>query len=339
MQSQYADMMASDQLALHCAVLSRAADEKTTELIKYLIEVMPESLEATSQDGWTPLLLAFSLHHFPAAQLLINAGANQRKRDREGRNIMHLVVVDTDNEPIRKEGDVKRLLALIEKPVLQDLFTERSTTSPGAQTPLARWLGSFEGRFPSSDTKGNTAVLRIILDCSLGKDLEIMDGSGQFPLHTAVKVSQCNFVETMLERNPTLLHRENTTGETPVELADRLYLQYHIRSPPHLDNGSKLVRKVYQRVETQPWFVHEEKAEPDVRRTWLVCKEAAGRFPGRRKLVSLNDANEVSKRLAKRQSEQNGEHVDDRLARAAEFRAQDEVSHWLREANRVRRSS
>lgn len=243
---------------------------------------MPQSLETTSQGGYTPLLLAFSLNRFAAAQLLIEAGANPRKRDRLGRNVLHLLLAGMS--PVTQcDGDLKRWLALIDGPVLQELFTQRSTTSPGAQTPLARWLDRLGRRQPpSGDTKGERDVLELILNCSEGADLEVMDGSGQFPLHKAVRWSQYNIVETMVERKPTLLHRENATGQTPLDLAETKYLQYHIHHPPNMQDGRGF-NLPPPPGQTPPDFDRfpERMKEPDIRRTWHVCMEAANASQGR----------------------------------------------------------
>jgi len=91
---------------------------------------------------------------------------------------MHLIFAGTDNAPKREEGNVKRVLELIGKTILRKLLTERSTACPGAQTPLGSWLDCFSRQNLSSDTKGKRDVLKIILDCSEGADLKMMDGVG-----------------------------------------------------------------------------------------------------------------------------------------------------------------
>lgn len=165
----------------------------------------------------------------------------------------------------------------------------------------------------------------------------MMDGSGQLPLHAAVKLSQYDLVETMLEQHLTLLHRENATGQTPLELAETMYLQYHMRHPPDLKDGSYIKYSPFK--DQRPHLIgcHGETAEPDVRRTWHICKKVAESLPTNRTLVSLNDANEVSRRLPKQQRRQSGEQVDARLAKEEKFKARDEVLQWLREAIRARR--
>lgn len=304
-----------------------------TELVKYLIEVMPQTLETTSQDGYTPLLLAFSLNRFAAAQLLIEAGANPRKVDGFGRNILHLLLAGMGTT-IEHEGDLKRLLALIDGPVLQELFTQRDTTNPGAQTPLARWLDRLRRRQPpSGDTKGERDVLKLILSRSEGADLEVMDGSGQFPLHTAVRWSQNHIVETMVERNPTLLHRENATGQTPLDLAETKCLQYNIHNPPNMQDGRGF--KLPSRPGQMPpdFGCPERMTKPDVRSIWHVCMEAAERFPGKRMLVPLNDANDVSKRLAITLRTQSQDYVDTQFAKDDMSDPRDEVAEWYQEAS------
>jgi hypothetical protein len=193
-------------LAIHCAILSKPEGKRTVELIRYLIEAIPQSIETPSKEGWTPLLLAFSLNRFHAAQVLIEAGANQRRRDKLGRNIMHLAFADINEDLKSQTVEVKKMIELTDRRAVQELSVERCTVDPGALTPLGRWLYCLQRRF-DSDLSAKRDVLELILGLSDGADLEMMDGSGQLPLHVAVKASYHKLVSCIIERNPALLYR------------------------------------------------------------------------------------------------------------------------------------
>lgn len=76
-------------MVIHCAVISRPSDE-TNQLIKYLIETCPSSLEAKSDTGYTPLYLACLLGRVQFAKTLIDAGADQAVRDVEYNNLVRI---------------------------------------------------------------------------------------------------------------------------------------------------------------------------------------------------------------------------------------------------------
>lgn len=311
-------------LAIHCAILSKPEGERTIELLKYLIDAIPQSLEARSKAGWTPLLLAFSLNRFDAAKVLIEAGADQLKRDKLGRNLMHLVFVGVDDDIQRNAVNAKAVHALINKRVLQDLSVERCAEGPGALTPLGRWLYSLQ-KCDDKNPSAEREILKLLLECSNGADLVMMDGSGQLPLHVAVKMSYQEIVRFLVEENPALLYRENAMGQTPLELAETMWLQHHMKNPPNLES---MWNNRQRPTRSFGFFPGDRNAdEQNVVKTWLVCKEAAAKYSTKRTLVSLNDANEVSKRLAKKGKQIEVEGIyQDGDAKDLDFR--DEVSEW-----------
>ncbi|KAI9869623.1 MAG: hypothetical protein M1830_005284 [Pleopsidium flavum] len=231
------------------------------ELMKYLIDAIPKSLEA-SKDGWTPLLLAFSLNRSNAANILIGNGADQLKRDKLGRNIMHLAFAGANGDIQCEAVEVKSMLELIDKRFVPKLSVGRCTEGPGALTHLARWSYRMQRCF-NKGASPKCDVLEVLLEVSNGTDLEIMDGSGHLSLHVAMKASA---------------------------------------------------------------------VETNVIRTWRVCEETAKKYPGKRKLVSLNDANEVSKRLAKKKSKQSDVKDKNQNGEEKASDLKDEVSEWYHHA-------
>ncbi|KAI4091725.1 MAG: hypothetical protein L6R37_007692 [Teloschistes peruensis] len=250
-------------LSLHAAILSSAPDEKSLQVINYLIAVMPDSIDLPSRTNkLTPLALAFLKGRIDTASALINAGADQTTRDSDGKNLIHLAMIYASKIPLEEQEDgmkaFRNLLELIDKRVIKSLFTERASTGPGGLTPITYWLsgnssynhpythrGTSQSRLPSS-------TLTILLDFGVAEAVRMMDGSGQFPLHLAVKCRHTEVVKLLLEHDPALL-------------------------------GASAIEEI-----------------------WKIIKETAEREPKARvrKLVSVNEAREVARRLADRKKKE-----------------------------------
>ena len=96
--------------------------------------------------------------------------------------------------------------------------------------------------------------------------LTMMDGSGQYPLYQAIKHSYTGLVEVMFTHDLALLSRENAMGQTPLELAESLYVRDCIKGKPDVRRGG--YRKLEDRRAKE--FVRREdvgEEENDVRKT------------------------------------------------------------------------
>lgn len=333
----------TDDLALHAAVLSHAKIENSLSVIRYLVGTMPDSLEKRSISGHTPLSLAFNRREVRIANLLIAAGADQTTRDALGRNILHLALCDVLSSATDKASEIRSLLELVDKRVVRSLLVERCHGGPGGTTPLARWLWQCNSNrwdtawyYGRQDSR-STEILEAILAYSGGEDLIMMDGSGQFPLHQAVKTRVPIIVARMLAHDPALLWRENAMGQTPLELAESLYIR-------HCTSGNPDIRPRYepmQDLEMEHFLARKDDhnrdedsgAEiDDVVRTWRICQASAATYPGKRKLISVSESREVAKRLTEqtkqeKNTDSNKEEEDDGEDKNEEFK--DEVSRWL----------
>jgi hypothetical protein len=307
---------------------------ESMKLIQYLIKAMPDSLNLkTRQGGRTPLALAFSLWRFEAAKLLIEAGADQTTRNDTGANIIHLLLCsDYTNRPVSKSG-LKKFLNLIDKRLVPSLLTERSSYDPGSLTPLARWLRhAHEG----------VNVIRTLLEYAAhtnNEHLEMLDGSGDTPFHFAVKEQKIHKLKIMLEYRPDLLYRENSVGRTPYELAEDAYIAQCVAREP-----SVVQRPRGSVIQMSPASFVKEEGERELvyaEGIYRLCQEWKEKYPGKRRLVSLLDANEVAKRLASKQHEKKIQRAreTDEMSDAGEvdgdWRAGDglnEVNEWYREA-------
>lgn len=330
-----------DELALHCAVIAQPTLD-TTKLIKYLLEVMPKSLEVKSANGMTPLALAFEKHRLDAAEILIKAGADQTVRSKGGCNILHhLLSRRYMEDPL---NNLKPLLDLIDKRLLPSLLTERCSQDPGSLTPIISWM-----RENGESGKDNTAILRFLLTYAApfenNKHLELLDATGDTPLHYLIKTKQTGYLEILLEHRPDLLFRENSVGRTPYELAEDIYVSSNVQDAPSVVKSYWSPESLVDKHVAQfaPDYSGDEGAtEKDV---WNVCTKWMGKAhegreqdqekagQGKRILVSLDEANEVAKRLAARKRQQRSDGVranDDAEEEEDEGKNvdRDEVTDW-----------
>ncbi|OCK80768.1 ankyrin repeat protein [Lepidopterella palustris CBS 459.81] len=338
-------------LILHCAVLSEPTPD-SARLLEYLIKVAPESLHTKSAAGHTPLALAFSLRRETAARVLIAAGADQTTRDHKGNNLLHILLCNIYNGSGLSTYKLQSFLSLLEPRLHASLLVERSQDGPGAASPLAKWLhvaynntdGFAYYNRNGDETKDKLSILRTLLDFS-GPDgykcLELLDGAGDTPLHQLVKMQAEESMKMMLERRPDLMYRENATGRTPAEMAEDAYVAERVKDVPSLPVWS--VSGVVGR--TPESFVEEAGAGADgkngvskTERVWIICREGMVKVPGRRRLVSLFEANEVAKRLATRQTaKRNGERRrggrGEEDGEGGEEERMDEVELWYLKAS------
>lgn len=301
-------------MVIHCAVMGPRNDQ-TIELVKYLIKVCPASLEAKSKEGHTPLYLAALLGRVKLAKTLIEAGADQSVKDAHSENLIHAAL--TNNPDGRK---LRQFFDLLDTELRSHLFLQRNRLSNGGDTPLHMWLKAANGvpyewskREPCTDPEDGDKIslLRIILEYSGGHDLGILNGAGDTVLHSAVFRMLPGQMRVILESDPKLLYRENSVGRTPVEIAYDRLLEIKIGAPPGVgvaandpysyDNSyatmgpGEFLKDRWRKITSED----EQKKKPRARReqTWEVAREFRDRFPGTRRLVSLNEANDVARRL------------------------------------------
>jgi len=318
----------TDELLVHCATLAPPKSPRQ-KLLEYAINAGPSSVDAKSPvDGHTPLHIAFSLARVDAARTLINAGADQTARDKNGNNILHylLVPIKTSFPTPHSLNRITDMLKLIDHRILQTLFLERSSgPDPSSTTPLAKWI-SLHSKHDLNTPIDDRAVtiLTALLDSSSGADLSLVDGSGDTPLHIAIRNRVPEFTRLIAARAPALLHRENATGRTPLEVARDAWTADVFAHPPSIEprGGTPFsIVPYYYGVSPEEFdsvaapaadFATgdaERKARRRARMsaveaTWRVCEEIGHGVQDsavRRKLVSLAEANEVARRLAARQ--------------------------------------
>ncbi|EAU38562.1 predicted protein [Aspergillus terreus NIH2624] len=334
-----------NHLVLHCAILSKETDE-SRHLVEYLITNVPGCLEKKSEEGHTPLALAFSYHRVTFADILIKAGANQAVRDGQGHNLLHLLLCGINGGVGLTLGDpsnVTTLLGFFDQRLVPSLLTERAS---GSLTPLSRWLhetgsstyyhtNSYIGRFAyESDHDMNTENMVDVARCLLEfaavtnqRHLELLDGAGNSPVHDAVKRQLLGVLELMLDYRPDLLLRENATGATPLELAADAWIEEVTMSPPILRSDAP--PSVVDRHRTASIEEKEQRSQREA--VYDLCRRKVLQRPGKRKLVSLNEANEVARRLVMKTEARNT--PNDPLVSASDTDARFKM--WRRDTRRI----
>ncbi|KAF7122286.1 hypothetical protein CNMCM5793_000243 [Aspergillus hiratsukae] len=302
-------------LVLHCALFANPTVE-SERLVKYLVQHVPHCLEVKSIDGYTPLMIAFSLLRPTYAKILIEAGADQTVRDKKGSNILHLLFCSVTSPSDEKLDDLQKMLELVDGALVSSLLVERSSHGPGSLTPLAMWMVKALSTANTYYYNGNNRegdnqmkVLRMILDFAQStgqKHLELLDGAGNTLVHDAVRCQLLQTLEILLERRPDLLHRENASGSTPAELAEAAWVTEVTSNPPgsqHRNRYNYSNQYAESIVDRRPEsFVEKDDEAPTMKRKiYDFCRGKADTLKGpdaKRRLVTLFEANEVARRLA-----------------------------------------
>ena len=330
-------------LAIHCSILGQPTVEAES-VLRYLIQAMPDAVEARSVEGFTPLQVAFELYREHAAKLLIHAGADQTCRDKGGRNILHSLL----SRAFEREEHVnhlKRMLDLIDKRVLPTLFVERST---GSLTPMHYWLKNCRYQF------WRTKVMNILLEYGGGQELSLISGEGDTPLHHSVMGSDYELARIILEHDPALLNRENATGRTPFEMAEDGALAAVCNDPPPMPKDHGFAERRAKRYGLHSYWAqdvmnrapHSFVEEPDTRlsareEVWKIVQGTKAKLDAegksKRRLVTLNEASEVARRLAAMKSGKTVHDDDDENdsnEEEDEEKVGDEVQVYLEPARR-----
>ncbi|KAI3331654.1 ankyrin repeat protein [Xylariaceae sp. AK1471] len=294
-----------NDFVIHCAVLGPLGDS-TNKLLEYLIKVCPASFEAKSDLGHTPLYLACLMGRVQFAKTLIDAGADQSVKDKGFNNVIHACLMYRP-----KTDQLRQMLELFDPDLRAHLFRQRNHLSHGGDTPLHFWLKNANqlsytwdyGRHGSrrmltDEDLSNVKLLRLLLEFSKGEELEILNGSGDTVLHTAVVRSLPEHTKALLEQNPKLLYRENTVGRTPGEIAYDIFINSKVEGVDPIEiDASKTIAKTL--IDRSPKSfvsgVQPRKPRKDV--TWETVQEYLAKTEGKRRLVSLNEANDVARRL------------------------------------------
>lgn len=310
---------AENDLVISAAVLG-PNDGTAQRLVEYLIKAYPTALEAKGTTGMTPLFMASWLGRIDLARTLIANGADQSTKNTNHDNILHAALA---NNPEPEKLSV--FLKLLDPELLAHLLLERSglNTSDG-RTPLHRWLATY-ARSISGKPDRYIKVLHLLLEYSKGQELDTLDAGGDTPLHTLIRnQAEPAIIREILNYNPQLLHRENAVGLTPAEVAHDAFVRTCI--PQHRSWGyayhhhqDKSVAQVLldrkpeefaqlakhggparpaTRVQHRYDLLGDSvRPAPRVHEIYDLVGESAAAHPGKRRLASLHEANDVARRI------------------------------------------
>ncbi|KAL5611825.1 hypothetical protein BROUX41_000600 [Berkeleyomyces rouxiae] len=317
---------------LHCAVMSQSGQQAALDLVDYLLEQLPKTLELPTSSGNTPLLLACRFGQVEVIQRLARAGANQLARNYSGNNILHELLAS----PLPKAPVLKTVLDSLDQKVLRELLKQRNHLDSGGLTPVHVAFQSLQCIRPITPDDDDVFENGWTQDCIFrflhvfleylnadGTELEMLNATGDTVMHNLVTDHSWQLVDSLAAFQPRLLVRENATGRTPAEaaLAQRraaMYVEsrtaYQILDDAAIGNPDHRQGVISLLTKPPGWTAAKEAEErakhrsvhgcsgpgssnEDVTLTWLTCAAYVSRGNLGRRLVSLNEANDVVNRL------------------------------------------
>ncbi|KAF4472702.1 ankyrin repeat [Fusarium albosuccineum] len=387
---------ADNELVMHCAVLAYPVPgPNANELLEYLVEACPGSLEKKNSQGDTPLMVACRLGRTEYVKTLLAANADQSVRNHKGENIIHAALAGNP-----EADQLRELLDLLDPSLRSHLFLQRKNLHENGTTPLHSWVSQASGVQPDNVNRYNrynyyynrsdskpynnrekevVRMLQLLLEYSKGEELEMLNGAGDTCLHTAIMYDMLSLAHVLVSFRPRLLYRENAVGRTPAELArDRLTGQKFAKpSSLKLDKHNQALTVInkkpgYFAAEANPEAQTEEQRREllasvglgdsysphdasQILRSmgatrngghkkldditikavmWDLCRTAMEKNPENRRLVSLNEANDVAKRLGEKYSasryfsiqargeDEDGEDAEDKEDKTTDFATQ-----------------
>ncbi|KAF7193362.1 hypothetical protein HII31_05341 [Pseudocercospora fuligena] len=346
-------LSARSKLAIHCCLLGKQVPE-TSKVLAFLVKAMPDAIDHKNAEGITPLHIAFRYFRDESVKLLIKHGADQTARDKCGNNIVHNILKRVISS--KKLAKLPVMLDLIDPRLLPTLFSERCSDHPGSLTPLADLIDTYKSSSGSTLKFGNEA-LHIVLKYSKGEELNTINGEGHAPIHVTVRENNLALTRTLLDHDPTLLLRENATGRTPFEMAEDRAISNACCDPPALPGDYRFdANRAKQQGLPHDWKSNMINRDPksftkdagvecqsDAEKVWDLLKETKAKLEkeghAKRRLVTLNEANEVARRLAANKSGHSrilqGEDgmADDGEDEEEQADAGDEVQLWISSAS------
>ncbi|PJZ24136.1 hypothetical protein CH352_00365 [Leptospira hartskeerlii] len=232
--------------------LTRAISSGTLELVEILFDLPnhPPDIESRNGEGYSPLLLAVDMGHLEIAEYLVSKGADPKKKNSEGRTILHLTALHNDYEILDLFSENKEVRSLMENkdqdgntPLLLSALYDsveclERLLNLGAD-PLARNLSGKTAKEEAdrmkfhhtlkvinkatitllfrASSEGKTDTVEKIL--SNGYEAEVRDMLGRTPLLLAVKSGKTDLIE-LLVKNGASPYSTDKEGNSPLALAE-----------------------------------------------------------------------------------------------------------------------
>ncbi|VUC32512.1 unnamed protein product [Clonostachys rosea] len=341
--------------------------EKSEKLVKFLVDACSEVLEKRASNGHTPLMAACWDRNTDIMKILVEANVDQSVRLDTGENILHLALSR------KQDADfIRQVLDLIDPTLRAHLFQQRKRLTLGGTAPIHSWISmvcSQSGAYDYShrrwhdyygEWKDVAQILQLLLEYSKGEGLELLNGAGDTPLHTAIMHRHIVIARVLIQFKPELVYRENAVGRTPAEIAYDNLTASQLVSPKTLSLGQTSI-SIYditnptrtpkndrtgdlsntdvaarlseiglsgeykleevERIATAAGLNKNDKdldigSDLTERIIWDLCSTAIRNHPHPRRLVSLNEANDVARRLGEEHNVQR--YCSDRPSRVEE---------------------
>ena len=267
-------------------------------MLEYLLSNLSVYIDSKSPThGLTPLMLAFLLHDVAAAKVLIKAGADQTLRDKQGNNLLHMLLYqDPSQDNMQGRLDQRKsMMELIDSRIFGPMFLERSSGDQSIVTPLAKWIRSQHSfysqqhhrhvreyfadereldhpdNYTSKDEQEiideDRKVLQLMFDRSPdNKDLEALDGAGETVAHYCARNFMLPIFQEIISKKPSLLLREGAVGRTPFELIEDAWLNKRLQHQPDptrdYDNTSMIDEPPGHFLALQRYEERKKRGEP-----------------------------------------------------------------------------
>ncbi|CAG9951039.1 unnamed protein product [Clonostachys rosea f. rosea IK726] len=182
-----------------------------------------------------------------------------------------------------------------------------------------------ESSVPYKDDKtGLVEMLQLLLQSCEGEGMEMFNGAGDTCLHTSVMNRQLGITKTLIEFKLSLIYRENAVGRTPLEVAQDIVTASKLARPrqielSRLEPGDRKAPFEFGDGNATPVPSLVELANLELRLFGSggtpvkppkeltkqlskavildLCATGANNNPMKRRLVSLNEANDAAGRL------------------------------------------
>ncbi|GAB0133653.1 hypothetical protein EsDP_00002054 [Epichloe bromicola] len=245
------------------------------------------------------------------ARILLNADTDQSTRKLKGEDIIHACL-----SRLPKTALLKPMLDLFDNGPRSHLFTQRKTyVTKNDTTPLHTWICQASGLGPTGEAETNYRYhyYNDYTDNQTGEELDSLNEAGETCLHTAVKKEMLSIVKVFADYNPQQVYRENAVGRTPAELAHNDLINELSAQPGRPETNkrgkiSQVLQKGQMNIEIRPLSMIKPTGSGQTSRIWAsatkfkavvsdVMATALRKQTGNRRLVSLNETNDVAGRL------------------------------------------
>jgi hypothetical protein len=88
-----------------------------------------------------------------------------------------MLVTTSKGQIKKKASELESIIELFDKDLVKEMMVERCTWNGETSTPLALWMSSNKSEYTETD------FVQILAKYSTGKDLEMINGEGDLPLH------------------------------------------------------------------------------------------------------------------------------------------------------------